>query len=86
VSETSLLVVVGYERTFEFFLPVVSLSALQANLSSSLFHKAASPFEATKAAIEDKATPRWMAWIAGRALQSAEKEVEKRKEHHDDVA
>jgi hypothetical protein len=86
VSDRSLLVVVSYERTFEFFLPAESLPALQANLSPSLFHKAVSPFEAAKAAIEDKATPRWMAWVAGRAFQSAEKEVEKRKEHHDGVA
>ena len=85
VSDTSLLVVVGYERTFEFFLPAESLAALQANISLSLFHKAVSPLENAKAAIEDKATPRWMAWVASKALQSAENKFEKEKRKHDTV-
>ena len=86
VSDTSLLVVVDYERTFEFFLPAESLPTLQANLSSSLFHKAVSPFEAAKAALKDGTQSRWMTAIAGSAIKLAEKEYEKEKRKHDDVA
>jgi hypothetical protein len=85
-ASDSVHVVVDYERRFEFFLPLKALPAIQAKHSAPSVHKVDSPFEAVKAAIEDKATPRWMAWIAGRTLQSVEREVEKRKEHHDDVA
>lgn len=89
VSDTSLLVVVDYERTFEFFLPAESLPTFQAKLSSELFHKAVSPFEAAKKVIEDGTQPRWMSAIVGRAVQSVEKQIEKekqlRKDRHDDV-
>lgn len=74
--------VVGYERTFEFFLPAESRPALQADLPAFLFDKAVAPFQAVQAAPDDKMTPRWMARIAGKALQSAEEEAKKRKEHH----
>jgi len=83
VSDTSLLVVVDYERTFEFFLPAESLPTLQANLSSSLFHKAVSPFEAAKAALKDGTQSRWMTAIAGSAIKLAEKEYEKEKKRRE---
>jgi hypothetical protein len=86
ISDTSLLVVVDYERTFEFFLPIEALPTLQARLSSELFHKAVSPFEAAKAALKDGTQPRWMTAIAGSAVKLAEKEYEKEKRKHDDVA
>jgi hypothetical protein len=89
VSDTSLLVVVDYERTFEFFLPAESLPTFEAKLSSELFHKAVSPFEAAKKMIQDGTQPRWMSAIAGQAVRLAEKELEKekqlRKDGHDDV-
>jgi len=86
VSDTSLLVVVSYERSFEFFLPAKVLPIFQARLSSELFHKAVSPFEAAKAALKDGTQPRWMTAIAGSAVKLAEKEYEKEKRKHDDVA
>jgi hypothetical protein len=78
-ASDSIHVVVDYERRFEFFLPSKALPAIQANHSAPSVHKVGSPFEAVKAAIEDKATPRWMAWITGRTMQSVEKQVEKNK-------
>lgn len=57
VSDTSLLVVVNYERTFEFFLPVEILPTFQNRLQSGSFHKSVSPFEAAKAALKDGAQP-----------------------------
>ena len=88
ISE-SLHLVVDYERRFEFYLPVEALPALRARLSPQSFHQAASPFAVVKAAMADPATPRWMAWIAGRTLQAVEKEVAKnqpmRKETPDDL-
>ena len=86
VSDTSLLVVVDYERTFEFFVPVESLPTFQAKLSSSLFHKSVSPFDAAKKTIQNGTQPRWMSAIAGQAERLAEKEFEKEKRKHDDVA
>lgn len=90
VSDTSLLVAVDYERTFEFFLPAITLPTFQAKLSPQLFHRAVSPFEVAKKAILDGTQPRWMSAIAGQAVRLAEKQVEKekqsRKERHDDVA
>jgi len=83
VGDFSLLLAVDYEQPFEFSLPTEVLPAIRAKLSQQVFHRAADPFAPVKAAIEDKETPRWMAWIAGRAMQSVEKEVEKKK--HDDV-
>ena len=80
VNDTSLLVVVSYEQAFEFFLPAGSLPELQANLSSSLFHKAVSPFEAAKAALKDGTQPRWMTAIAGRTVKFAEEQYEKEKD------
>ena len=59
---------------------------LQARLSSELFHKAISPFEASKAALKDGTKPRWMTAIASGAVKLAEKEYEKEKRKHDDVA
>lgn len=86
VSDTSLLVVVSYERSFEFFLPVEVLPTLQAKLSSELFHKSASPFEAARKTLQEGAQPRWMSVIAGKAVRLAEKEFEKEKRKHDDGA
>ena len=86
VSDTSLLVVVSYERSFEFFLPVAVLPTLQSRLSPELFHKVVSPFEAAKASLKDGTQPRWMTAIAGSAVKLAEKEYEKEKRKHDDVA
>ena len=86
VSDTSLLVVVDYERTFEFFLPAEVLPTFQSRLPSELFHKSVSPFEAAKAALKDGTQPRWMTAIAGQAVRLAEKEFDKEKRKHDDVA
>jgi hypothetical protein len=83
-ADDSIHVIVDYERRLEFFLPAKALSIVQANHSESSAFKVNSPFAAVNAAIADKATPRWMAWIAGRAMQSVEKEVEKRKAHQDE--
>ena len=83
VSDASLLVVVDYERSFEFFLPIEVLPTFQSRLSSELFHKAVSPFEAAKAALKDGTQPRWMTAIAGSAVKLAEKEYEKEKRKHD---
>ena len=83
VSDTSLLVVVDYERTFEFFLPAESLPTFQSKLSSSLFHKAVSPFEAAKKVLQDGTQPRWMSAIAGQAVRLAEKECEKEKKRRE---
>ena len=83
VSDTNLLVVVDFERTFEFFLPAESLPTFQSKLSSSLFHKAVSPFEAAKAALKDGTQSRWMTAIAGSAIKLAEKEYEKEKKRRE---
>ena len=89
VSDSSIFLVVDYERPLEFFLPAEALPAVKAKLSPELFHQAVSPFETAKSAIEDGAQPRWMSSITGRAVQFAEKQVEKekqsRKENRDDV-
>jgi hypothetical protein len=82
VSDTSLFVTVSYERSFEFFLPVEVLPILQAKLSSELFQKAVSPFEAARKTLQDGAQPRWMSAIAGGAVRLAEKEYEKEKRRH----
>jgi hypothetical protein len=86
VSDTSLLVVVDYERTFEFFLPPEVLPTLHAKLSPQLFHKAVSSFEVAKTALKDGAQPKWMRAIAGGAIKLAEKEYEKERRKHDDMA
>jgi len=86
VSDSSLHIVVDYERSFEFFLPAEALSALQAKLTPQLFHHAVSPFEAAKAALKDDTHPQWLKAIAGSAVKLAEKEYEKEKRKHDDVA
>jgi len=83
ISDTSLLVVVDYERSFEFFLPRAVLPTLQAKLSPQLFHEATSPFAAAKAALKDSPQPGWMRAIAGGALKLAEKEYEKEKQKPD---
>jgi hypothetical protein len=83
VSDTSLLVVVDYERTLEFFLPRESLPTFRSKLSSSLFHEAVSPFEAAKKLLQDGTQPRWMSAIAGRAVRLAEKELEKEKKRRE---
>jgi len=89
VSDTSLLVVVDYERTFDFFLPAESLPIFQTRLSSELFHESVSPFEAAKKVIQGGTQPRWMSAIGGQAVRLAEKELEKekqlRKGGHDDA-
>ncbi len=77
ISDSCLHVVVDYERPFEFFLPPEALPTFQAKLSSQLFQKAVSPFEAAKAALKDGTQPRWMTAIAGGAVKLAEKEYEK---------
>ncbi len=82
VSDTSLFVTVSYERSFEFFLPVEALPIFQAKLSSELFQKAVSPFEAARKTLQDGAQPRWMSAIAGGAVRLAEKEYEKEKRRH----
>ena len=86
VADSSFHVVVDFERPFEFFLPAEVLPVFQTRLSPQLFHKAASPFEAAKAALKDSTQPRWMTAIAGSAVKLAEKEYEKEKRKHDDVA
>jgi hypothetical protein len=74
VSDSSLHVVVNYERPFEFFLPAEALAAFQSRLSPQLFQKALSPFEAAKTALKDSTQPAWMTAIAGSAVKLAEKE------------
>jgi hypothetical protein len=90
VSDSSLHIVVDYERSFEFFLPTEALPAFQAKLTPQTLHHAVSPFEAAKAALKDDTHPRWMKAIAGGAVKLAEKEYEKEKkrrgQRHDDVA
>jgi hypothetical protein len=49
-------------------------------------NKSVSPFEAAKAALKDGTQPRWMTAIAGQAVRLAEKDFEKEKRKHDDVA
>lgn len=79
VSEPNLALTVEYERSFEFFLPAGALSSLKGKLSPELFHKAGAPFEAATAALKAGGQPRWVSAIASRAIQSVEKEAERRK-------
>jgi hypothetical protein len=79
VSDTSLHIVVNYDRSFEFFLPAEALPVFQAKLASQLLHQAVLPFEAAKAALKDDTHPRWMRAVAGGAVKIAEKEYEKEK-------
>ena len=79
VSDSSLHIVVDYERSFEFFLPAEALPIFQAKLTPQLLHQAVSPFVAAKAALKDDTHPRWMKAIAGGAVKIAEKEYEKEK-------
>jgi hypothetical protein len=79
VSDTSLSVVVAYEQTFEFFLPLEALPSFQAKLSSQLFHKAVSPFAATKNILKDGTESRRMSMIGSQAIRFAEKQYEKEK-------
>ena len=76
VSNSSLHIVVDYARSFEFFLPAEALPAFYAKLTPQLFHHAASPFEAAKAALQDDTHPQWMKAIAGQALKHVEKEYD----------
>ena len=86
VSDSSLHIVVDFEQSFEFFLPAVALPAFQAKLAPQLFHHAASPFAAAKAALKDDTHPRWVKAVAGQALKHVEKEYDREKRKHDDVA
>jgi len=86
ISDSSLHIVVDYDRSFEFFLPVEVLPAFQAKLAPQLFHHAVSPFAAAKEALKNDTHPQWMKAIAGGAVKFAEKEYEKEKRKHDDVA
>jgi hypothetical protein len=89
VNATGLLVVVDYEKSFEFFLPAEALPTLQPHLSGQLIHKGGDPFEAAKAALNDGTHSKLMTTIAGGAIKLAEKEYEKEKplwEKHSDDA
>ncbi len=83
VSDSSLFVVVDYERPFEFFLPAEALPTFQANLSPQLFQKAVSPLDAAKAALKDGTQPTWMRAINGAAVKLVEKEIEKEKKRRE---
>lgn len=80
VSDTSLLVVVNFERRFELFLPAESLPTFQAKLSSELFQTAGDPLKTAKKMLQDGTQPRWMSAIGGQAVRLAEKELEKEKQ------
>jgi hypothetical protein len=62
VTDARLLVVINYERTFEFFLPIEALPTFQARLSPQLFQKAASHIQEPDARL-----PAWC-WLVMGAL------------------
>jgi len=86
ICGSCLCIVVDYDGSFEFFLPTAVLPIFQAKLAPQLFHHATSPFAAAEAALKDDTHPRWMKAVAGQALKHVEKEYEKEKRKHDDVA
>ena len=49
VSDSSICLVVNYERPLKFFLPADALPVVKAKLSPELFHQAVTPLEAAKA-------------------------------------